>query len=171
MIADAYNRVWRPIQPAEHVPLEMVLLWSAVMITLQTQFNQNCWMEALVWTHYEAGLFIQRGIYHFSSQHGWSAADWCISAASLVPLPLVLVLLSMSEPPFFIPYCDLSFAKQTQISLHLSAATLLWKLMNCRDRLILFALLGTSVLRGKTLQPIYLKLNNYHHKTMWSVLK
>lgn len=114
-------------------PLETVLLWSSVMNAENTVHRQNSWIWALVWCGpIKRPGFLSRGMYGFSSWDGWSAAERCISAVSLVPLPLVLVLLSMREPPFlFHTPTSLTSSQCSRSSL---------KLMNCRDWLILFAL-------------------------------
>lgn len=67
------------------------------------------------------------------------------------------MLLSVREPPF-IPHCATSLSLSLTKSHFISAAQL-WKLMKCRDRLVLLALLENCVLRGRTLEPINLKWN------------
>lgn len=134
----------------------MVLLWSAVMITLQTQFSQSCWTGALVWY---GPIKRQR----FSSREEWTASHlrmgffqrW--SGASLQCLwsyCLWFLCCCRWDSLFFFSFCaPASLTKQTLISLHLCAGAL-WKLMNCRDRLVVFALLEASMWRGRTLEPV-----------------
>lgn len=126
----------------------MVLLWSAVMITPQTQltvrtvgcgplFGTDPWRG---WAfHPERNVsflicvrLISSRVVHLCSAFG----------------PRVAV--SEREPPF-IP-CSMTSLSLSRPESHFISAALLWKLMNCRDSFIPFALL-------ETLEPIHIKSN------------
>lgn len=156
MRADGSNGVCSPVQSCsmcfkDFASLKFSNEWRKPVL--------NCWIWAVSWyiTIKRARLFIY---YCFNLEMNVSflflgrllISGWCISLVSLA-----LVLLLMREAPFYSTLRPPSLTKQTQISLHLSAAALLWKLMNCRDRLILFALLETSVLKARTLEPPEIK--------------
>lgn len=120
----------------------MALLWSAVMITLQTQFSQNCWTGALVWygpikrreewtaSHLRMVFQLWSGT---SLQLLWFYCHWSLRCCWWWDSLLLFCALA-------------SLTKLTLISLHLCAGAL-WKLMNCRDWLVVFALLEASVER------------------------
>lgn len=130
MRTDGSNGMCSPIEPSWHVPLEMVLLWSASLHnTANTVDSQNCWMWALVWDGPIKRLgFLSREeciVSHLCTADRW----W--SESRLSAAPLVLVLLSIREPPF-IPSSVTSLSLSRARS-HFISAALLWKLMNCRD--------------------------------------
>lgn len=113
------------------------------MNAANTVHSQNCWIWALVaYGPIKQLGFLSREdcmVCHVGMvDQRWSGASLrCLWSHCFGPC----VVVCEREPPFF-PRSGLSLTEHIQISLHLSTAALLWKLMNCRDGLYIVCYTG-----------------------------